>query len=137
MAVKSTISALPFLNIYPTGLCIQPFARRIHKAERFVAIATSQIERAWTFFEILFQPKIHKPMKVDSRKKATVASIASGAPNMSPTYFEYSAQFIPNWNSIVMPVTTPRAKLMRKSLPQNFVILKYILSFVPTYLVSI
>ena len=30
-------------------------------------------------------------------------------------------QFVPNWNSSVMPVTMPMAKLMRKSLPQNFV----------------
>ena len=56
-------------------------------------------------------------MNVDSRKKATVASIASGAPKMSPTYFEYSAQFMPNWNSRVMPVTTPRVKLIRNSSP--------------------
>ncbi len=31
------------------------------------------------------QPKIHSPRKVDSRKKASRASIASGAPKMSPT----------------------------------------------------
>ncbi len=58
---------------------------------------------------------------MDSRKKASSASIASGAPKMSPTKREYSDQFMPNWNSCTMPVTTPIAKLMRKSLPQNFV----------------
>ena len=60
-------------------------------------------------------------MKVDSMKKASSASIASGAPKISPTKREYSDQFMPNWNSCTMPVTTPMAKLMRKSLPQNFV----------------
>ncbi len=50
-------------------------------------------------------------------KKAISASRASGAPKMSPTKREYSDQFIPNWNSCTMPVTTPRAKLMRKRFP--------------------
>jgi hypothetical protein len=31
------------------------------------------------------QPKIHRPMNVDSRKKASSASMASGAPKTSPT----------------------------------------------------
>jgi hypothetical protein len=40
---------------------------------------------------------------------------------MSPTKREYSDQFMPNWNSWTIPVTTPIAKLTRKSFPQNFV----------------
>ena len=32
---------------------------------------------------------------------------------------------MPNWNSCTIPVTTPMAKLMRKSLPQNFVMPRY------------
>jgi len=71
-------------------------------------------------------------MKTDSRKKATVASIASGAPKMSPTYREYSAQFMPNWNSSVMPVTMPRAKFIKKSLPQNFAIFSQVSSRLAT-----
>lgn len=43
---------------------------------------------------------------------------------------------MPNWNSRVMPVTTPRAKLIRKSLPQNLVISLYSSLPVRTYLVS-
>ena len=53
------------------------------------------------------------------------ASIASGAPKISPTNREYSDQFIPNWNSWTMPVTTPMAKLIRNSFPQNLAILRY------------
>ena len=60
-------------------------------------------------------------MNVDSKKNATRPSIASGAPKISPTKREYSLQFIPNWNSCTMPVATPSAKLIRKSLPKNFV----------------
>ena len=65
------------------------------------------------------QPKIHRPRNVDSRKNAASPSIASGAPKMSPTYSEYADQFIPNWNSWTMPVTTPSAKLIRNSLPKK------------------
>jgi hypothetical protein len=32
---------------------------------------------------------------------------------------------MPNWNSCTIPVTTPRAKLIRKSFPKNFDIRKY------------
>jgi hypothetical protein len=62
------------------------------------------------------------PRNVDSRKNAINASIASGAPKISPTNLEYSLQFIPNWNSCTIPVTTPIAKLIRNSFPKNFVI---------------
>src|SRR5512135_3684218 len=134
--MKSTISERPFLNTYPTGFCIHPLARSIQRADRLEDMATIHIEAACTFFETLFQPNIQRPMKVDSRKKATVASIASGAPKMSPTYLEYSAQFMPNWNSMVIPVTTPRAKLIRNSFPQNLVIFKYVSSPVFTQRVS-
>lgn len=86
-----------------------------------VPIAASQMQARCTRRESLSQPKIHSPMKVDSRKKASSASIASGAPNTSPTNREYSLQFMPNWNSCTMPVTTPIAKLIRKSFPKNLV----------------
>ncbi len=41
-----------------------------------------------TRFDSRSQPKIHSPMNVDSRKNASSASIASGAPNTSPTNVE-------------------------------------------------
>ena len=64
-------------------------------------------------------PKIHSPRNVDSKKNATRPSIARGAPKTSPTKREYSLQFMPNWNSCTMPVATPRAKLIRNSLPKK------------------
>ena len=36
-----------------------------------------------------------------------------------PAYRENAAQFVPNWNSIGMPVTTPTAKLIPKIRIQN------------------
>ena len=50
-----------------------------------------------------------QPEKVDSRKNAASPSIASGAPKTSPTKREYVDQFMPNWNSWMIPVTTPTA----------------------------
>ena len=120
-APKLSISARPLRSAYPIGCCMKEFAMRIQRAEMFEPIATSQIEARCAFFGSLSQPKIHRPRKVDSRKKARSASIASGAPKTSPTKREYSDQFIPNWNSWTIPVATPIAKLMRKSFPQNFV----------------
>ena len=65
-------------------------------AETFTAIATIQMQARCTSRGSRLQPKIHNPMKVDSKKKAARPSIASGAPKTSPTKREYSLQFMPN-----------------------------------------
>jgi hypothetical protein len=62
-----------------------------------------------------------QPQEGGLEEEGDEPSIASGAPKTSPTKREYSDQFIPNWNSWTMPVTTPIAKLTRKSFPQNLV----------------
>ncbi len=54
-------------------------------ADSAVPIATSQIVARCTRAGSRPLPKIHRPMNVDSRKKAARASMASGAPKMSPT----------------------------------------------------
>src|ERR1700733_13037538 len=90
-----------------------------------VPIATHQIHARLTPLGSRSQPKIHSPMNVASRKKASSASIARGAPKTSPPNLEYSLQFIPISNSRTMPVTTPTAKQIRKGLLQNFTILRY------------
>jgi len=51
-------------------------------------MATSQMAAQCARGESFFQPKNHTAMKVDSRKKATVASTASSEPKMSPTKAE-------------------------------------------------
>ena len=60
-------------------------ARRIHRAERLEAPATSQMQVACNLGDSRSQPKTHTAMKVDSRKKAAVASMARSEPKMSPT----------------------------------------------------
>jgi hypothetical protein len=86
-APKSVSSARPLssLTIDPTGCCIHAFAARMKYAERTVPIEASQMQARCTRFGSRSQPKIHSPRKVDSRKKASRPSIASGAPKMSPT----------------------------------------------------
>lgn len=46
---------------------------------------TTQMQAQWILLGSRSQPKIHRPMKVDSKKKASSASMASGAPKTSPT----------------------------------------------------
>jgi hypothetical protein len=47
--------------------------------------ATSQMQARWTRLGRRSQPKTHRPRNVDSKKNAASPSIASGAPNTSPT----------------------------------------------------
>ena len=91
----------------------------MNAAESAEPSATAQIVARWTRFDRRPQPKSQSPRNVDSKKKATRPSIASGAPNTSPTKREYSDQFIPNWNSWTRPVTTPTAMLMTRRVPKN------------------
>ncbi len=127
----STSSALPprsALSSYPTGFCMKAFAAMMKYAERIVPIAVIQmVARCRPPLGSLFQPKIQRPMNVASRKNASSppSSASGGAPNTSPTKREYSDQFMPNWNSCTMPVTTPMAKLMRKIVPKKRVSFRY------------
>src|SRR5690625_4579832 len=98
---------------------MKEFAVKIQKADIIVPNDTSQMDKRCTRFDKRSQPNTQIPIKVDSKKNARSASIAKEGPNTSPTKREYVDQFIPNWNSCKIPVTTPTAKLMRKSLPQN------------------
>ena len=67
---------------------MKPLAMMIHRAEMLPAKKTSQAQRQCSFLPIFFQPKCQTAMKVDSRKKATVASMARSEPKMSPTNSE-------------------------------------------------
>ena len=76
------------LIVYPTGFCIQEFAAMMNTADRQPPIATAQADARCTPRGSTRHPNTHTPRKVDSRKNAARPSIASGAPNTSPTYFE-------------------------------------------------
>ena len=91
----------------------------MNAADSEAPTATSQIVARWTRRGSTFQPKTHNPRNVDSRKNAASPSIASGAPNTSPTNREYADQFMPNWNSCTSPVTTPTAMLISSRVPKN------------------
>ena len=102
---------------------------RIQSAEIFEAIATSHINSACVFLETLSQVKIHTPIKVDSRKNATVASMARREPKISPTYSEYFDQFVPNSKSKIIPVATQIAKLIAISFIQNLTVFSHFSTF--------
>ena len=86
-APKSVSSARPeaSLNRYPTGCCMNEFAERMKYADRTVPMWTIHIVAACSFSGRRPHPKIHRPRNTDSRKNASSASMASGAPKMSPT----------------------------------------------------
>src|ERR1700722_8734869 len=65
------------------------------------------------------RPYSSTPRKIDSRKNAKTPSSASGWPTTAPACAENAAQFVPNWNSIGIPVTTPAAKLSVKIFVQK------------------
>ena len=73
------------LNSQPTGFCIHALATRIHQADMVAPIPVSQVDARWNPRDTFFQPKNMTATKVDSIKKASIPSIASGAPKMSPT----------------------------------------------------
>ena len=76
------------LKVIPIGYCIHALATSIHRAERFAPMAVSHVAVRWNPLETLFQPKNITAMKVLSRKKAIMPSMASGAPKISPTKCE-------------------------------------------------
>ena len=76
------------LNSHPTGCCIQALATRIHQAEMVAPSPVSQVDARWNPGETFFHPKYMTATKVDSIKNATIPSMASGAPKMSPTNHE-------------------------------------------------
>ena len=91
----------------------------MNAADRHAPTATSQAVTRWIPFGSTFQPNSHSPRNVDSRKNAASPSIASGAPNTSPTNREYADQSIPNWNSCTRPVTTPTLMLISIKVPKK------------------
>ena len=87
MAKKSIISFLIVsgLNSIPTGCCIQALATRIQRAEILAPMAVNHVDARWNLGLTRFQPKNITAMNVDSIKKASIPSMARGAPKMSPT----------------------------------------------------
>ena len=57
----------------------------MNAAESAAPSATIQMQARWMRLGSRSQPKSHSPRNVDSRKKAARPSMASGAPNTSPT----------------------------------------------------
>ncbi len=80
---------------------MKPLAMMIHKAaEMLPAMATSQMQRQCSFGPTPVPAEMPDRDKCKiPEKRATVASMASNEPKISPTYSNYFDQFVPNWNS--------------------------------------
>src|SRR5579883_1903099 len=104
---------------YSTRSCIHASVATMKNPEIHEPINTKTAERKWTCLPNFFSPKRNSPRKLDSRKNAKTPSIASVCPITPPANRENAAQFVPNWNSIGIPVTTPTAKLSANIFPQN------------------
>src|ERR1700741_4990015 len=80
---------------------------------------TATTDQQWALGLSRFSPYRNRPRNADSRKKANIPSRASVWPITPPANRENAAQFVPNWNSIGIPVTTPNTKLIPKIRAQN------------------
>ena len=69
------------------------FAAKIQSDDIADPMVVIQINKTWTPGLNRSQVNDHKPMNVDSAKKATKASMANNEPNISPTYLEYADQY--------------------------------------------
>ncbi len=75
-------------KVQPAGYCIQALATRIQSADTAAPTAVSHVAVRCAPRLTRSQPKNMTARKVVSRKKATMPSMASGAPKMSPTKWE-------------------------------------------------
>ena len=94
-------------------------ATTIQTAEKAPPSATISVLKKCIFGLTRSQPKTSTARNPDSRKKAKIPSAASAEPKTSPTKREYAAQFVPNSNSMTIPVATPSAKLSANRRVQN------------------
>src|SRR5271155_5112897 len=106
-------------GVKPTGCCIQALVATMKYPESQEPRNIISEENQWARGPRRFSPKRKSPRKEDSRKNENTPSIASVCPITPPADLENCAQFVPNWNSIGIPVTTPIAKLMAKILAQK------------------
>ena len=69
----------------PTGFCIHELAIRIQMAEMLAPMPVIQVAKRCVFLLTFSQPKNMTAKNVASIKNASIPSMASGAPKMSPT----------------------------------------------------
>ena len=88
MKLVISLRTVSGLNSQPTGYCIHALATRIHQAEMVAPSPVSHVDAKWNPRDTFCQPKYMTATKVLSMKNATMPSMASGAPKMSPTNHE-------------------------------------------------
>ena len=104
---------------YPTGCCIQALVATMKNPESTAPSATITADSQCRAGPRRRSPKRNSPRNEDSAKKAKTPSMNRVWPTTGPAKCENLAQFVPNWNSIGMPVTTPAANVTAKMRAQN------------------
>src|SRR5260370_1790679 len=79
----------------------------IQTAETVVPSATIAVENKWNLGGTRLRPKISTPKKLASSIKAVNVSYIRSGPWTGPDIFDNTLQFVPNWNAITIPDTTP------------------------------
>ena len=119
IAHQSTGRNMPSTISCPCGVCIQLLAARIQNVENSVPSATMQVARKCSFGDTRFQPNSITPRKLASRKNAVSTSYDSSGPRMAPARSLSTAQLVPNWKLMTMPLTTPMPNEIAKILTQK------------------
>src|SRR5258708_19438018 len=104
---------------YATGCCIHASVATMKYPESHEPTKIIIAENQWPILPRRFSPNKKSPRNLDSTKNEKTPSIATACPITPPPAFEHADQFVPNSNSIGMPVTTPTAKLIPKIFAQN------------------
>ena len=91
----------------------------MNAADSAAPTATIQTVNRCTRLGSTFQPNNHSPRNVDSRKNAARPSMASGAPNTSPTNREYVRPVHPELELLHQPGDHADAMLISSSVPKN------------------
>ncbi len=91
----------------------------IQNAEIDEPSATMPVANRWMPLGTRPQPRIITPTKPASSMKAIAPSKPRMLPMNWPVNCENGPQFVPNWNSIGMPLTTPTAKFSNSSFAQK------------------
>src|SRR5438477_12754414 len=97
----------------------------IQKAESVVPSATIAVENKYNQGGTRGRPNSRIPKKLASRKKAVKVSYDRSGPWIGPDICDSTLQFVPNWNAMTIPETTPSPKATPKILSQNSNIRRY------------
>src|SRR6202171_1670022 len=97
----------------------------IQNAENVVPSATIAVENKENHVGTRLRPKMRTPKKLASSMKAVKVSYIRSGPWIGPDILDNTLQFVPNWNAITIPDTTPSPNATPNIFSQNSKITRY------------